>query len=387
MGAIDAAQTKLRAMIDNTGKEVMPDAAQSPPAGHDIGPGDQAVAGAAPRRASGPIDSDAGFATSGAEARWIEDVDAGVYDVQPDAAAIREAALVKALDAAFPIVRKASVAATMDAVNASPSDPTALRREAWMRECYAALELVVSARALIDNTGKDTIATLYGALAQRQQPLGAEFQSAIFSDVDSLYDNSPGKEVMPDEARTTRAAHDIGPGDQAVAGAAQCCMCGKRGLSTADDGGPQCELSDGRWVCSSDCYDVALEIMLKPLEIMLKPVAGAALDCECGMGFGPCKDPECKAPILSAGGGAGHRSDCAVHNAPAYPAGHCDCGFVATEGGAPPAWPEGLIHLTNTRRFHVDCATEGCGRRVSTRFDGSDYCEPCGRKVATEGGA
>ena len=31
----------------NTGKEVMPDAVQSPPAGHDIGPGDQAVAGAA----------------------------------------------------------------------------------------------------------------------------------------------------------------------------------------------------------------------------------------------------------------------------------------------------------------------------------------------------
>jgi hypothetical protein len=194
--------------------------------------------------------------------------------VQPDAAAIREAALVKALDAAFPIVRKASVVAKMDAVNASPSDPTALQRKAWMRECYAALELVVSARALIDNTGKDTIATLYGALAQRQQPLGAEFQAAIFSDVESLYDNSPGKEVMPSEARTNRAAHDIGPGDQAVAGAAP--------------------------------------------------------------------------------------------------------------------WPEGLIHLTNTRRFHVDCATKGCGRRVSTRFAGSDYCEPCGRKVAAlaqKGGA
>jgi hypothetical protein len=28
-------------------------------------------------------------------------------------------------------------------------------------------------------------------------------------------------------------------------------------------------------------------------------VAGAALDCACGMGFGPCKDPECKAPILT----------------------------------------------------------------------------------------
>jgi hypothetical protein len=36
----------------------------------------------------------------------------------------------------------------------------------------------------------------------------------------ALIDN-PGKEVMPDEARTNRAAHDIGPGDQAVAGAAQ----------------------------------------------------------------------------------------------------------------------------------------------------------------------
>jgi hypothetical protein len=51
-------------------------------------------------------------------------------------------------------------------------------------------------------------------------------------------------------------------------------------------------------------------------------------------------------------------------------------------GAAPPPWPAGLIHLTNTRRFHVDCATEGCGRRVSTRFEGRDYCEPCGRKVA-----
>lgn len=37
----------------------------------------------------------------------------------------------------------------------------------------------------------------------------------------------------------------------------QCCMCGKTGLSTADDGGPECELSDGRWVCSSDCWETA----------------------------------------------------------------------------------------------------------------------------------
>jgi hypothetical protein len=31
-------------------------------------------------------------------------------------------------------------------------------------------------------------------------------------------------------------------------------------------------------------------------------VAGAALDCVCGMGFGPCKDPKCKAPILKKKG-------------------------------------------------------------------------------------
>ena len=39
---------------------------------------------------------------------------------------------------------------------------------------------------------------------------------------------------------------------------AQCCMCGKTGLSTVEgDGCTECELSDGRWVCSSDCWDKA----------------------------------------------------------------------------------------------------------------------------------
>ncbi len=42
-------------------------------------------------------------------------------------------------------------------------------------------------------------------------------------------------------------------------GTAQCCMCGKIGLSTAEDGGPECELHDGRWVCGRDCYDRVIE--------------------------------------------------------------------------------------------------------------------------------
>lgn len=44
-----------------------------------------------------------------------------------------------------------------------------------------------------------------------------------------------------------------------VGGAAQCCMCGKKGLSTVEgDGGSECELSDGRWVCSAECWDKAV---------------------------------------------------------------------------------------------------------------------------------
>lgn len=40
----------------------------------------------------------------------------------------------------------------------------------------------------------------------------------------------------------------------AAAHEAQCCMCGKKGLSTAEDGGPECQLTDGRWTCSAACY-------------------------------------------------------------------------------------------------------------------------------------
>lgn len=40
----------------------------------------------------------------------------------------------------------------------------------------------------------------------------------------------------------------------------QCCMCGKKGLSTVEgDGGFECELSDGRWVCSAECWDKAVD--------------------------------------------------------------------------------------------------------------------------------
>lgn len=42
--------------------------------------------------------------------------------------------------------------------------------------------------------------------------------------------------------------------------AAQCCMCGKKDLSTVEgDGGQECQLTDGRWTCSRECYEKATE--------------------------------------------------------------------------------------------------------------------------------
>lgn len=53
----------------------------------------------------------------------------------------------------------------------------------------------------------------------------------------------------------------------AVQPASQCCMCGKEGLSTSEhDGGAECELHDGRWVCSRRCYDAAYSMMVPALE-------------------------------------------------------------------------------------------------------------------------
>lgn len=50
-----------------------------------------------------------------------------------------------------------------------------------------------------------------------------------------------------------------------------CCICFKTGLSTVeDDGGTECQLSDGRWVCSRECYEEALlSLMIKEPEVDL----------------------------------------------------------------------------------------------------------------------
>jgi len=317
------AEAAILALIDNAGKEVMPDAAQSPPAGHDIGPGDQAVAGAAPRRASGPIDSDAGFATSGAEARWIADIDAGVYDdAQPEpwpSAAIREAALREAADS--------------------------------LLEC----SVWCDGQERTDDGWRNGV---------------ADARKHHTARILALIDN-PRKEVMPPvPVIDATNASDIGPGDQAVAGAAAYPALREAihkmvGLYETGDRSTYsaCPQSAILAIAFLDDY----EARNRPAPKLLVDDCDIALTWEVG-GWKLYQYCDAEESISFRWIG----TPIAARPEPVAP---------------PPPWPEGLIHLTNTRRFHVDCATEGCGRRVRTRFAGSDYCEPCGRKVATEGGA
>lgn len=49
------------------------------------------------------------------------------------------------------------------------------------------------------------------------------------------------------------------------------------------------------------------------------------------------------------------------------------------------AWPDGFFIMEPRTRLY-ECATEGCGQRTSIRVErdgvGSNYCEPCARKIA-----
>jgi hypothetical protein len=107
------------------------------------------------------------------------------------------------------------------------------------------------------------------AAAHRMKNDPKDLHSYYFHTADAALNT--GKEVMPDGTSKV-PNNDIGPGDQdAVAGAA-----GHRS---------DCAIHNAPAYPAGPC-DCGFS-------------AGAALDCVCGMGFGPCKDPECKAPILT----------------------------------------------------------------------------------------
>jgi len=83
--------------------------------------------------------------------------------------------------------------------------------------------------------------------------IDGEYVGWRYSDASNAHPSLDGYEEVP--------LYDAPPAGvaklEAVPVAAQCCMCGKGGLSTAEDGGPECELHDGRWVCSRDCWETA----------------------------------------------------------------------------------------------------------------------------------
>lgn len=63
--------------------------------------------------------------------------------------------------------------------------------------------------------------------------------------------------------------------------APQCCICGKKNLSTVEgDGGTECELEDGRWVCSSVCWDRAVEPSPSQHLVPAEPSSDANSDFE-----------------------------------------------------------------------------------------------------------
>ena len=192
--------------------------------------------------------------------------------------------------------------------------------------------------ALIDNPGEHTIATLYGALAQGQKRLGADFEAAWSANVDSLYDNSPGKEVMPDEASSARGSSDTAPAGLSAGGGADYDAVREAIQKMV---GRRDEYGIGR--LSADRAIAFLNVMEAqncPAPRLLVEGGSPVFTWVIGGWklYHDCDDEETQSfrwqgpPATEEG--AGHRSDCAVHNAPAYPAGPCDCGFVATEGGA-----------------------------------------------------
>jgi len=65
-------------------------------------------------------------------------------------------------------------------------------------------------------------------------------------------------DIMCDRIRRSAAFSEAE--QQPVAVKPQCCMCGKKDLSTVEgDGGTECQLPDRRWVCGFDCWNRAME--------------------------------------------------------------------------------------------------------------------------------
>lgn len=111
-------------------------------------------------------------------------------------------------------------------------------------------------------------AILQGNLVD-DRPIRAKNQKWL-QDANKMVENISARYPNPVESFTqvradAEAAHVINPHVAKVSGPQSawpptCCVCSKTNLSTVEgDGGEECQLSDGRWVCSEKCWDVAVD--------------------------------------------------------------------------------------------------------------------------------
>jgi hypothetical protein len=105
----------------------------------------------------------------------------------------------------------------------------------------------------------------------------AKFAAALMtatsadSDLPNLdYQREAGGPTLAERVAATayRLADAMLQARGAHAAAPQCCMCGKTGLSTVEgDGGSECQLSDGRWTCSFECWERATKRDVPPAPV------------------------------------------------------------------------------------------------------------------------
>lgn len=156
----------------------------------------------------------------------------------------------------------------------------------WWHDSFGAVE-----RAVDDNAAKAAAQADYEARIRAALDASApadpvinagscessEFKRGWDAAVAAAYDALRDKfaeEVTASRTKSAACYQDAGEivraagGEACVSAHEQCCMCGKTGLSTIEgDGG----LADGRRICSSECYDRAIETLDQHVNETPKP--------------------------------------------------------------------------------------------------------------------
>jgi hypothetical protein len=139
--------------------------------------------------------------------------------------------------------------------------------EAWagkcQRECDAANQRAKQAQLDAENWARlaaraDDAAETARAEGKAEGLREAAKRLRMEYNISNMWVN--GLEVFGSDAATPAACYKtiLALIPASTAEPAQCCICGTTDISTEEDGGPECQLSDTRWTCGRDCYDEAI---------------------------------------------------------------------------------------------------------------------------------